>query len=48
MKYLLRNLKATGISKVTLFADAGVIKFYKNQGWTLEPKGTKCAFWYAN
>ena len=48
MKYLLKELKATGISKVTLFADAGVIKFYKNQGWTLEPKGTKCAFWYAN
>ena len=48
MKYLLNNLKATGISKVTLFADAGVIKFYKNQGWTLEPKNTKCAFWYAN
>ncbi len=48
MKYLLSNLKETGISKVTLFADAGVIKFYKNQGWNLEPKGTKCAFWYAN
>ena len=48
MKYLLKKLKATGISKVTLFADAGVIKFYKNQGWTLEQKGTKCAFWYAN
>tara|TARA_Y100000589_G_scaffold193433_1_gene183037 strand:+ start:3637 stop:4167 length:531 start_codon:yes stop_codon:yes gene_type:complete len=48
MKYLLRELKATGISKVTLFADADVIKFYKNQGWALEPKGTKCAFWYAN
>jgi len=48
MKYLLDKLKATGISKVTLFADAGVIKFYKNQGWNLEPNGTKCAFWYAN
>ena len=48
MKYLLNKLKATGISKVTLFADSGVIKFYKNQGWNLEPKGTKCAFWYAN
>ena len=48
MKYLLRNLKMTGITKVTLFADAGVIKFYKNQGWTLEPRGSKCAFWYAN
>jgi len=48
MKYLLRELKTSGISKVTLFADANVIRFYKNQGWTLEPKGTKCAFWYAS
>ena len=48
MKYILRELKISGISKVTLFADAGVVRFYKNQGWTLEPKGTKCAFWYAN
>ena len=48
MKYILKELKMSGISKVTLFADAGVVKFYKNQGWALEPKGTKCAFWYAN
>ena len=48
MKYILRELKKSGISKVTLFADAGVVRFYKNQGWILEPKGTKCAFWYAN
>ena len=48
MKYVLRELKISGINKVTLFADSGVVRFYKNQGWTLEPKGTKCAFWYAN
>ena len=36
------------ISKATLFADAGVVEFYKSQGWVLEPKGKKCAFWYAN
>ena len=48
MRYILKELKISGISKVTLFADAGVVKFYKNQGWALEPKGTKCAFWYAN
>ncbi len=48
MKYILRILKMIGISKVTLFADSGVIKFYKSQGWSLEPKQTKCAFWYAN
>tara|TARA_Y100001968_G_C19450730_1_gene768386 strand:- start:2064 stop:2594 length:531 start_codon:yes stop_codon:yes gene_type:complete len=48
MKYLLKELKGIGINKVTLFADAEVIKFYKNQGWNLEPRGSKCAFWYAN
>ena len=48
MKYILRILKTIGISKVTLFADSDVIKFYKSQGWSLEPRKTKCAFWYAN
>ena len=48
MKYILRELKKVGISKVTLFADAEVVSFYKRQGWELEPRGSKCAFWYAN
>ena len=48
MKYILKELKIIGISKVTLFADAEVVSFYKKQGWVLEPKGSKCAFWYAN
>ena len=48
MKFILKELKNIGISKVTLFADAEVVTFYKRQGWTLEPRGTKCAFWYAN
>ena len=48
MKYVLKELKNIGISKVTLFADAEVVSFYKRQGWTLEPRGSKCAFWYAN
>ena len=48
MKYILKELKKFGISKVTLFADAEVGSFYKRQGWVLEPKGSKCAFWYAN
>ena len=47
MKYILKELKIIGISKVTLFADAEVVSFYKRQGWILEPKGSKCAFWYA-
>ena len=48
MKYILKELKKIGISKVTLFADAEVVSFYKRQGWVLEPKSSKCAFWYAN
>ena len=48
MKYILQELKKIGISKVTLLADAEVVSFYKRQGWVLEPKGSKCAFWYAN
>ena len=48
MNYILKELKQIGISKVTLFADAEVVSFYKRQGWVLEPKGSKCAFWYAN
>ena len=48
MSYLMGCLKREGISRVTLFADYDVITFYKKQGWTLEPKGNKCAFWYSN
>ena len=48
MSYLMRSLKREGITRVTLFADSDVITFYKRQGWTLEPKGNKCAFLYSN
>ena len=48
MAYLMKSLKREGISRVTLFADSDVISFYKRQGWNLEPKGNKCAFWYSN
>ncbi len=48
MKYILNELRKYEITRVTLFADPGVIEFYKNQGWRLETRGNKCAFWYAN
>ena len=48
MSYLMRSLKREGVTRVTLFADSDVINFYMRQGWTLEPKGNKCAFWYSN
>ncbi len=48
MEYILEVLRDMGIERVTLFADPGVVSFYEQQGWKLEPKGHRCAFWYAN
>ncbi len=48
MNYLLESLRKMGVESVTLFADPGVIEFYQRQGWELEPRGHRCAFWYAN
>ena len=44
MSYLLKSLKRMGIERVTLFADPGVVSFYKSQGWILEPKGRNVHF----
>ena len=48
MEYVNKSLRDKGITRITLFADPGVVAFYMSQGWTLEPKGHRCAFWYAN
>ena len=48
MNYVVKSVREMGIKRITLFADPGVVEFYKRQGWNLEPKGKKCAFWYAN
>ncbi len=48
MSYILQSLTRKEIERVYLFADPGVVSFYKRQGWQLEPKGSKCAFWYAS
>ncbi len=48
MSYILRSLREIEIERVTLFADPGVVDFYRSQGWRLEAKGYKCAFWYSN
>tara|TARA_Y100001968_G_C19380795_1_gene730218 strand:- start:75 stop:620 length:546 start_codon:yes stop_codon:yes gene_type:complete len=48
MSYVLESLKNMGLERVTLFADPGVVAFYEEQGWDLEPNQHKCAFWYAN
>ena len=48
MVYLLDALREMGTERVSLFADPGVVAFYENQGWTLEPQSHRCAFWYSN
>ncbi len=48
MVYVMDSLSTMNIERVTLFADPGVISFYKRQGWELEPNGRRCSFWYAN
>ena len=48
MNYVSKSLREIGIRRITLFADPGVVAFYLSQGWVLEPKGNRCAFWYAN
>ncbi len=48
MDYVNKSLRNLGIRRITLFADPGVVSFYLSQGWLLEPKGHRCAFWYAN
>ena len=48
MSYINKSLREIGIRRITLFADPEVVTFYIRQGWVLEPKGHRCAFWYAN
>ena len=48
MSFVIKSIRDMGIKRITLFADPGVVDFYKSQGWTLEPRGKRCAFWYAN
>ncbi len=48
MNYVNQSLRDIGVTRITLFADPGVVAFYLSQGWVLEPKGNRCAFWYAN
>jgi GNAT superfamily N-acetyltransferase len=47
MAFVLEHLRLRGIGRVTLFADPGVVGFYAAQGWQLEPRQQRCAFWYA-
>ncbi len=48
MIYILDSLRDMGLERATLFADPGVVSFYEQMGWQLEPNGHRCAFWYSN
>jgi GNAT superfamily N-acetyltransferase len=47
MVFVLDQLRAMQVERVSLFADPGVVSFYGNQGWELEPQNRRCAFWYS-
>ena len=47
MVYVLDQLRALQVERVTLFADPQVVGFYAAQGWELEPLQRRCAFWYS-
>jgi ribosomal protein S18 acetylase RimI-like enzyme len=46
MDRVIRDLRAQDISNVTLFADRGVVEFYRRLGFTPDPEGIKGMFWY--
>lgn len=47
MAFVVKQLRTMGVEHITLFADPGVICFYQNQGWQVEPNNQRCCFWYA-
>jgi ribosomal protein S18 acetylase RimI-like enzyme len=47
MDFVIAELEAMGVDRVSLFADPHVVGFYEAQGWELEPLQRRCAFWYA-
>jgi GNAT superfamily N-acetyltransferase len=46
MKYMINKLRSNDISNITLFADPGVVDFYRRLGFVLDPEGIKGMFWY--
>ena len=47
MVYVLDLLREMQVERVSLFADPGVVAFYGAQGWQLEPRNRRCAYWYS-
>jgi ribosomal protein S18 acetylase RimI-like enzyme len=46
MKFMIKKLRKEQISNITLFADPGVVEFYRRLGFLLDPEGIKGMFWY--
>lgn len=46
VEQMVRHLLRQGIANITLFADAGVVDFYKKMGFEADPEGIKGMFWY--
>ncbi|MEB3161177.1 MAG: GNAT family N-acetyltransferase [Synechocystis sp.] len=46
MQYIIRKLRHSDISNITLFADPQVVDFYRRLGFVLDPEGIKGMFWY--
>ena len=48
MQYIIRKLRHSDISNITLFADPQVVDFYRRLGFVLDPEGIKGMFWYTD
>ncbi len=46
MQFIIRKLRESDISNITLFADPQVVEFYQRLGFILDPEGIKGMFWY--
>ena len=46
VEQMVRTLLRREITNITLFADAGVVDFYKGLGFEADPEGIKGMFWY--
>ncbi|PSP16178.1 MAG: GNAT family N-acetyltransferase [Cyanobacteria bacterium QS_8_64_29] len=48
MQHVIQKLRHADISNITLFADAHVVDFYRQLGFSPDPEGIKGMFWYPN
>ncbi len=48
MEEMIRELRKSDISNISLFADAHVVDFYQHLGFNVDPEGIKGMFWYPN